>query len=332
MRLSSMGDVLLTLPVITGILAGNPEVQIIFVTRSRFVPYFAGIPRLTVIAFDPEGHHKGLIGIIRLFKEIRRHDFKTVIDLHGILRTWILDAFFLLTGSAIFTVRKYRKLRRFILKNPKAGKSVPHTVSRYSAVFKKAGLICQISASVFPAPPDPSQVETGHKNPIKIGIAPMSKHSTKNWGISNVSELISLAKTKYDAEIHLFGGLEDKLILDTLSGPKIYNHAGMSNPMDEISLIRTMTLFVSMDSANMHLASLVGIPTISIWGATDPSLGFAPLFQPEAYTLHSDSPDVYCRPCSVYGELPCKRIDAPMLCMTSIRPGQVLNKINEILN
>ncbi|TSA33711.1 MAG: lipopolysaccharide heptosyltransferase family protein, partial [Porphyromonadaceae bacterium] len=131
LRLSSMGDVLLTLPVMLGILSSNPDLQLVFVTRKKFIPYFSGIDRLIVIPFDPDGPHKGLPGLWRLFREIRRYPFSSVVDLHGILRTWLLDALFLLTGCRIYRIRKHRKLRRKILKHKKAGMSVPPTVIRY---------------------------------------------------------------------------------------------------------------------------------------------------------------------------------------------------------
>jgi len=331
LRLSSMGDVLLTLPVMLGILSNNPDLQLVFVTRKKFIPYFSGIDRLIVIPFDPEGLHKGLPGLWRLFRDIRRYPLRSVVDLHGILRTWLLDAFFLLTGCRIYRIRKHRKLRRKILKHKKDGMSVPHTVTRYLKVFEKAGLTGKVSGSAFPSTNDPTPIASTNIDVIRIGIAPISKHRTKNWGLKNVWELISLLRLKYSVEIHLFGGLEDQPVLNSLAGPDVFNDAGFIDPLDEISLIRTMDLFVSMDSANMHLAALAGVATVSIWGATDPRLGFAPLYQPDEYALYADPTDVVCRPCSVYGEIPCRRSDAPMICMNSIKPEQVLNKIIEIL-
>jgi ADP-heptose:LPS heptosyltransferase len=254
-----------------------------------------------------------------------------VLDLHGVLRTNLLDALFLLTGCRIYRIRKHRKLRRKILKHKKAGLGVPHAVIRYLRVFEKAGLTGKISGSAFPPTDHPARIARINKEEIRIGIAPISKHKTKNWGLNNVSKLISLLRLKYPVEIHLFGGPEDQPALDSLSGPDVFNHAGVFGPLDEISLIQKMDVFISMDSANMHLASLAGVATVSVWGATDPSLGFSPLHQPDDYSLYSDPADVFCRPCSVYGEIPCKRTDAPMICMNSIKPGKVLNKISEIL-
>ncbi|MCX6224468.1 MAG: glycosyltransferase family 9 protein [Bacteroidia bacterium] len=332
LRFSSMGDVLLTLPAMVGILNSNTDLELVFITRKKFAPYFAGIDRLIVIPFDPRGNHKGLPGIFRLFREIRHYRFKKAVDLHGVLRTHLLDILLLFTGCQIYRIRKHRKLRRYILKHKKPGMSVPNTVDRYMSVFGKAGLAGEISANAFPVANETSgqaRIKTGV---FRAGIAPVSKHTTKNWGLKNVARLISLLNLKYPVEIHLFGGPEDHAGMESLSGPNVFNHAGAINPAEEISLIRTLDVFITMDSANMHLASLAGIPTVSIWGATDPRLGFAPIYQPDDYAIHADPSEVICRPCSVYGEIPCKRSDSPMICMNSIKPEQVFDKIYKILH
>jgi ADP-heptose:LPS heptosyltransferase len=333
LRLSSMGDVLLTIPVIRGILQDNPDLQLVLVTRHKFATYFSGIDRLIILAFHPDGVHHGLMGLTRLFREIRRYRYSCVIDLHSILRTWILDVLLTFTGCRVYRIRKYRKLRRMILSRKNHGLIMPHTVTRYFRVFEQAGLTGKLSDSGFP--PADGKIRSGiiQKATIRIGIAPLSKHITKNWGLDHVSQLISLLRSQYHTvEIHLFGGSEDQTGLNSLSGPDVINHAGFINPADELSTIRLMDVFISMDSANMHLASLAGVRTISIWGGTDPSLGFAPVGQPDEYALRADPAEVYCRPCSVYGEVPCRRTDFPMICMKTIKPEQVLDKIKEILS
>jgi ADP-heptose:LPS heptosyltransferase len=331
MRLSSMGDVLLTLPVLAGILEENKELQVLFVTREKFAPYFTGIERLKVINFEPESIHKGIPGLFRFFREIRGYVFDKVFDLHGNLRTSILDFLMKMDGCQVFRIKKHRAIRRRAIKERDAGIMVPHAIDRYLDVFARAGFDGMISSSYQLGSGFARDFEKGKSEIKRIGIAPISKHRTKNWGLTNISELIHLVDAHFKSEIHLFGGIEDQLDLSTLTGKNIFNHAGKADPREEISLIQSMDVFISMDSANMHLASLIGTPTISIWGATDPKMGFAPINQPIDFAIHSDLPDVYCRPCSVYGEVPCKRKDSPMICMTSIAPQRVFNKILEIL-
>jgi ADP-heptose:LPS heptosyltransferase len=86
---------------------------------------------------------------------------------------------------------------------------------------------------------------------------------------------------------------------------------------------------VAMDSSNMHLASISGIPVISIWGATHPDIGFAPLYQPKSNFVQVSVEELPCRPCSVYGNKPCLRGDKA--CMERISAHFVAEKVKEIL-
>ena len=94
----------------------------------------------------------------------------------------------------------------------------------------------------------------------------------------------------------------------------------------ELILMSYLNVMLSMDSANMHMASLVNIPVISIWGATHPYGGFMGWKQLPVNTIQLDMP---CRPCSVYGESPCYRGD--YACMNNIDPERVIKKIEGII-
>jgi ADP-heptose:LPS heptosyltransferase len=87
-----------------------------------------------------------------------------------------------------------------------------------------------------------------------------------------------------------------------------------------------MDLAVSMDSANMHLASLFGIPVISIWGATHPFTGFNGWNQPPGNAVQID---LYCRPCSVFGNKPCYRGDHA--CMQLLPEEMILERIKSLI-
>jgi ADP-heptose:LPS heptosyltransferase len=83
---------------------------------------------------------------------------------------------------------------------------------------------------------------------------------------------------------------------------------------------------ISMDSANMHMASLVGTPVVSIWGATHPFAGFMGWGQDPNNAIQLD---MDCRPCSIFGNKPCKRGD--YACLNGISPKQVLEHIEALL-
>ena len=95
----------------------------------------------------------------------------------------------------------------------------------------------------------------------------------------------------------------------------------------ELILMSHLDVMVSMDSANMHLASLTATPVVSIWGATHPMAGFLGWNQniENVVQLNMD-----CRPCSIYGQKPC--IHGDFRCMTGIKPEMILEKITKIIN
>ncbi len=326
LRLSSMGDVLLTLPVLHGISDENRDLKMVLVTHRRFSVYFKEIKNLDIIDFDPETRHKGLRGLFCLYKDLRRFPIDHVIDLHGVWRTFFLDILFTLTFRRVSRIRKFRGLRRKILRGGK-GLRIPHTTERYLDVFRRAGF----AGTIHLQPLKTSNQVKENRDQIRIGIAPLARHRTKNWSQEHVISFLKLLSTNYKSSIFLFGGIEDHANLEVFVMDSVVNISGTLAPEQEIKLMGSLDLFISMDSANMHLASLTGVPTLSVWGATDPAFGFSALGQPETYSLFASGTDVYCRPCSVYGAKPCHRTDHPMICMDLLAPGQVYRLAEEII-
>ena len=86
-----------------------------------------------------------------------------------------------------------------------------------------------------------------------------------------------------------------------------------------------LDLMLCVDSSNMHLASLAGVPIVSIWGGTHPDVGFHPYGIKDENILQISREELPCRPCSVYGKEKCYRGD--FACLTSISPTAVVEKI-----
>ena len=120
------------------------------------------------------------------------------------------------------------------------------------------------------------------------------------------------------------GGAEETALLDQWSNeiPNTINAAGNYSFAEELSIISNLDVMISMDSANMHLASLFNVPVISIWGATHPYGGFYGWAQNEKNIV---SVNLSCRPCSVFGNKPCWRGDHA--CMMQIEEKMIIDKI-----
>ena len=95
---------------------------------------------------------------------------------------------------------------------------------------------------------------------------------------------------------------------------------------EELALMSHLDVMLAMDSGNMHLASLVGTPVVSVWGATHPYAGFMGWGQSEKNAVQISLP---CRPCSIFGNKPCIRGD--YACLRQITPNQIIEKVESLL-
>lgn len=331
-RLSSFGDVLLTLPVLEGLCRSEPPVHPILVTKPAYKDYFDHIEGLEVFTVDTVHKYRGITGLFRLFKNLQKqYDPKMIIDLHQVFRTRFINNLFLLSGVPIFRINKGRNEKRVVVRN-KDPQKLKHTVERYLDSFKKAGLDFRPVPYPFESryPLNPGKEQSSDS--VKIGLAPFSKHTTKEWPIKTMTELVEALITDHRADVYVFGGQEDEARANTLSSnDRVHVLCGKLNPVAELETLSQMNLMISMDSANMHLANLMGIHTISIWGATHPHLGFRPYNESNSSIIQAGESDLDCRPCSVYGNKPCARKDDQMKCMSLIKPDHILKKVHELL-
>jgi ADP-heptose:LPS heptosyltransferase len=335
-RFSAMGDVALTVPVIRGFLKDYPDYQIVFVTRKMFFPFFANIERLNLIAFDPKGKHSGMLGMYRLAKEINlQYKIELMIDLHNVLRTRLLS--FFLKKSGVFRLDKGRDEKNLLTrKKDKVRKVLKHMTDRYAEVFGKAGLPSRVLVGPWLIPEPASEEAEKVLGVIKkdkmifasIGIAPFAKHQAKMWPIEKTRKVIELLSSTKKVKVYLFGAAGSeatilKLIAET--HPNVMNLAGVLSFSDEINIMKELKIMMTMDSGNMHLASLAGTRVLSVWGATHPDVGFAPLGDNQSIMMQANEEEVSCRPCSVFGDKPCFRGD--YLCMNSVSVESVFKRL-----
>ena len=177
---------------------------------------------------------------------------------------------------------------------------------------------------------DFSQIEpvVGPKGNNKwIGIAPFAKHKGKIYPIEQQERVVAYFAAMPDVKVFLLGGgKSEKEVFDrwTAKYPSVLSLIGKLKMDTELNLMSHLDVILSMDSANMHLASLVNVPVVSVWGATHPYAGFMGWEQLPANTVQLD---LSCRPCSVYGQKPCWRGD--YACLRDIKPEEIIAKIEE---
>ena len=327
-----MGDVVLTVPVIQNLLKKYPDTQITLLTNSFFHPFFDGIPNLTLYPVDLKGKHKGFLGLSKLVKELNHNQkFDVVIDLHSVIRTWVIGFLFKLRGIPIYRIDKGRADKKAFVQN-KIRKALPHSTERYQTVFKKAGFDFTLEKSLIHPKNEIDFDVHAHINPkeINIGIAPFAAHQSKQWGMDKVSEFIEQINKKHKAIFYLFGGGKSEVDqLNTLAETydNVTNLAGRFTLTQELHLIQNLSVLVAMDSGNMHIATLLGIPVISVWGGTHPDIGFSALYQPVENSIQISTDLLPCRPCSVFGTNECSLKEKPFACMRQIEPEMLIQRL-----
>lgn len=325
-RFSSFGDVLITIPVITSFLREYPEIEIVFFTRSVFAPYYPKNDKLKVIGLDLDKEYRGIRGLFRLYLEVKnqltRRD--SIIDLHSVLRTNLLCLFFRLQGNNVYKIDKPRRARKKYIRG-KRDIEIPKVSELYRDTFIRAGYSFKLNPPPFYRL-DNKKLNSDVRSEKRIGIAPFSKHLTKTWPFQSIIATIQLLNERIPAKFFLLASKEERILIGETHKGYFQDFAKNPLPDDEIELISSLDLVISMDSANMHLADILGVPVISIWGGTDPKIGFAPSYQNPSLLI--TPPELLnCRPCSVYGTDNCKLSGDQYRCLTTITPEIVVDKV-----
>jgi ADP-heptose:LPS heptosyltransferase len=322
-RFSAMGDVAMTLPVIKAFLEQNKNVDIIFVTRAQYYPFFKNLPNCRFVGVDFIDRYKGILGIFRLFKILKSEKPTAYVDLHAVLRSYLLCVLFFLSGVKTTMIDKGRKEKKALIRQEKKYlKQLKNTPERYADVFRSLGFTVNLSYKLE------NHLKIDLKNNNAIGVAPFAQHRTKIYPLDRMKRVV-LALVNNGEEIYLFGGgKKEKKILDSWDSlhPNISSMVGNYSLEEELKIIGGLNLMLSMDSANMHLASLVGVPVVSIWGSTHPFAGFMGYGQNAGNIIQRK--DLPCRPCSIYGNKPCELCDGESM---NISENKILDIINSIV-
>ncbi len=335
MRLSAMGDVAMTVPVLRAFVKQYPNVAITVVSRPFFKPFFEGIPNITLFAFDEKVRHKGFLGLLRLFQDLKGLEIDAFADLHNVLRSKIIRNLFALSGKKTASVDKGRAEKKALTQpENKIFKQLPTMFERHVKVFQQLGFKVDLSQPEFPekAVLSPEILSIIGENYQKlIGIAPFAQYDSKVYPLDLMQEVIHDLAQNPNYKILLFGGGKKEIeLLDSLSSNKenVINMAGKIKFQQELQLISNLDVMLSMDSGNAHIAAMLGVKVITLWGATHPFAGFSPFNQPLENALVSDRNQFPKLPTSVYGN---KKVAGYEDAMRTIAVEKVVEKISAFL-
>ncbi len=326
-----MGDVAMTVPVLRAFVKQYPDVKLTVISRPFFKPFFDGIPNLNFFAFDEKERHKGFPGLLRLYKDVKKFKIDAFADLHNVLRSKVVSLLFALSGKKRATVDKGREGKKELTRaENKVFKQLPTMFERHAKVFEELGFPLDLSNPEFPerAKLDSAILEIiGNQNQKLIGIAPFAQYDSKVYPIDLMTEVITTLAQNPNHKILLFGGGKKEIeVLDSLSKPfeNVINMAGKIKFQQELQLISNLDVMLSMDSGNAHIAAMLGVKVITLWGATHPYAGFLPFNQSLEDALTSDRNQYPKLPTSVYGN---KDVEGYEDAMSSISTEKIIAKI-----
>jgi heptosyltransferase-2 len=333
-RLSSLGDIVLTIPVIKTLKQKFPQSQIFFLTKSQYQDILKNDPNIfSLIQFDPLEKHRGISGFVKLVKELKSFDFDLVIDLHANLRSFFIRR--LLKAKIKIRYNK-RWLARFLLVHFKFLKVRPrHTVDSYLETLKKIGVnSSEKSSKIFLDQESENFLKDFllekkiEKDDIVVGIHPGARWETKRWPEEKFAKVCQILNQKTELKIILFGDQKDREVIEKISphtkDQKLFKAINL--PLIQfMSLIKKCDCFVTNDSSPMHIASALGVPVVAIFGPTHPKLGFSPMGS-ENIVLTAN---VKCSPCSLHGEKKCHK--KSRYCMDLIETEMVTEAVERLL-
>jgi ADP-heptose:LPS heptosyltransferase len=335
MRLSAMGDVAMTVPVLRALAIQYPELKITVISRPFLQPFFKDIPNLHFFAFDEKERHKGILGLWRLFQDLKALHVDAFADLHNILRSKFVRSLFAMSGKKIAFVDKGRAEKKALTRaENKIFQPLTTMFERHQFVFESLGFPIHLAQPKFPpkakiSQPEIAAIVAQSKN--TIGIAPFAQYDSKVYPLDLMQEVVDALAANEHQTIFLFGGGQnEKEQLQNLAGDKknVINMAGKIPFQDELNLISNLDVMLSMDSGNGHIAAMFGVPVVTLWGATHPYAGFLPFNQTLDNALVSDRNQYPQLPTSVYGN---KKVAGYENAMRTILPEQVVARIKEVL-
>lgn len=327
-RLSAMGDVAMTSPIIYSLCSQYPNTEFTLLSTPLFEPFFAKFSNFKFIGTDIKKSNNGIIGLFKLYRLLTAdNEYDAVFDIHDVLRTKILRTFFKLSGKRVFVIDKGRAEKKSLTRaDNKINRPLKTTIQRYCDVFAKAGFNIRLNGHPLKKIEltDSLQSIVGERNGRWIGVSPFAQHRGKIYPLEKMGRVIEQLCSKPDISVLVFGGGEyEKVVAEAWEKQFTNCHSiiGKVRLRDELAIISQLDCMISMDSSAMHMSSLFGVRVVSVWGATHPNAGFFGYNQDISDAVQLNLP---CRPCSIYGNKPCQY--GNFKCM-EIPPEAIVNRV-----
>ncbi len=336
-RFSSLGDILLTTPVIRGLRERYPSSRIDALVKREYADVLRFNPHLSgVIEFDDVENG----GLPALAKELRQRKYDLIVDLHNSLRSKLLRLRLWRPRRLVF--RKH-VFRRYMLVRWKRNlyREIVSVADRYRQVVAGLDIPDDGKGLELQLPPETvtsvrTRMDRLHieRSSVVIGMAPTARHATKTWPAERFVACGVALSTEPGVRILVLGGKQDVEycgdivhLINTAAGSRIAeNMSGETTLLETAGIMDYCDVVVCNDSGLMHLAAARGRPVVAVFGSTVREFGFAPYRVPHAVVERAGLP---CRPCSHIGRAVCPL--EHFQCMLDITANEVATEVRTLL-
>jgi heptosyltransferase-2 len=333
-RMSSIGDILLTTPLIRILKNTFPDGRVDFIVKKQYQDLIRYHPSLSrIYTYDARNENETLK---KLRAQIREERYDIIADIHKNFRSIYLSQ---CTGAGQIVRFRKHAWKRWLLVKTKLNlyKDIEPVHRRYIHSFKSHRLKDDGQGLEITIPDEVTERVSrlwesrsdGRLNSL-IGIAPGASYFTKRWTTEGFAAVINRIRERINAGVILFGDSHDQAVTRELIAScgkdRLYDFAGELSLLETAAMMRKCQLVVTNDSGLMHLATALKKKVVAIFGSTTEELGFFPVSE---HAVVIENRAVPCRPCSHVGRHTCpkKHFD----CMSQISPDQVMRGINQLM-
>ena len=330
-RLSTLGNVAMLVPTLTQLSMTYPDDRFVLVALKPLQPLLYGLDNFRF--HEADAQVEAGRGLWQLAKQIAAYQPSKVFDLQGDYRGMLLRWMMRLRHIPTACIRRgAAERRRLIRLGAERCNRIKTESERYYDTFVAGGL--RPTGDVLPMKVNSEALSDvkqlfGEKKGHWIGIAPFAKHVSNVLPYKTMKELIGYYAHQPDTRVFLFGGghIEIEMLRQWSSlWPNVESVSDRLSMGGELELMRLIDGMICMDSANQHLAAIVGCPILSIWCGTHPYMGFAAWGKANTQML---SLPLTCRPCSIHGTNTCKYRNFACKAITS---EQIAERFNSMLS
>ncbi|MBU0983179.1 MAG: hypothetical protein KKA42_04875, partial [candidate division Zixibacteria bacterium] len=323
-RFGSLGDVILTSPIVLNVRINFPQAEILFLTKERFRPVVQSFGEVDRIVALPD--HASLTQVMAIIDSLDGEGIDTIVDLHGNFRSWLIRTTVTANARAHYPKRRIERIP-WIARRRRT-QEYPHTVDLYNDTLRQMDRAAYADRPVlhFSTLSEDWRERIPQDCPVVV-VGPGAAHPNKQWPVERFAEVARRLHEEHGAVI-LWTVMQADAGKSGLEGEFPPGHFHELADLDFASLrdvFARADVALTNDSGLGHLASAVGTPVLTVFGPTHPYLGFAPrgLFD---RVLEVDEP---CRPCSRHGKTPCHREER--FCFTRISAERAFAQLSDML-